>query len=281
MKIEKWLLLVILCVGMSACNFPLRNTPLLISDPGPSQTWIDAPLPDSSLPMQPYKLIFHGSSSVGITEFELRINGIVIAEALPVSSSFGGLPDDTLFQGEYLWTPTAPGTYLIAVRAKGNGQFSSPDQVRVTVSGDEVELATPVPLVPSPTSTTSDEDVECTFTALVNLNCRLGPGLGYVVVDYFVPDQSAPVVGRTADSMYWFVIGPSSGKVCSVSTDEQFGEADGECSVLPMFTPIPLPTPTVTPTEALMGCTVVQPAGEIKCVVPCPEGAEPGEPCTP
>jgi hypothetical protein len=278
MKKEKWLMPVLLCVGLSACNFPLRRTTSLISEPGPSQTWIDAPLQNSTLPLQPYKLVFHGASSVGITEFELRINGLVIAEELPISSSFGG-QEGTLYLGEYQWTPPAPGTYLISVRAKGNGQYSSADQVQVRVIGEEVDLVTPIPSVPIQTPTMTDDDLECKFTALANLNCRLGPGLGYDVVDYFAPEQSAPIVGRTGDSLYWYVIGLNSGKVCTVPTNQKYGEAEGDCSILPTFTPIPLPTPTAT--EALMGCTVVQPAGEIKCVVPCPEGAEPGEPCTP
>jgi hypothetical protein len=237
-------------------------------DPSPSQTWIDAPLPNSVLPLLPYELVFHGASFVGVTEFELRINGVVITEVPPVSSSSGGSQMGTLFLGKYLWTPLAPGTYLIAVRAKGNGQFSSPDHVQVTVSGDEIEPPT------------EEAAKECTFTALVSLNCRIGPGMDYEAIDAFAPDQSAPIIGQTSDGFYWYVNAPNSSRVCTVPTAPQYGKTEGDCSELPRFTPMPLPTPTAT--EEPKGCTFRRPSDEvIVCVVPCPTGAEPGEACTP
>ena len=114
---------------------------------GPSQTWIDAPLHNSNLPLLPYKLVFHGASFVGVTEFEIQINGALIGTVPPVSSGSGGPQYGTLFLGEYEWTPPAPGTYLVQVRAKGNGQFSSPDQVQVTVNGGKI---TSLPFEPIP-----------------------------------------------------------------------------------------------------------------------------------
>jgi hypothetical protein len=265
MKKGKWIIFIVLCIGTSACTLPSMAMTFSTPVAGPSQTWIDAPLPNSNLPLLPYKLVFHGASFVGVTEFELRINGVVIAEVPPVSSSSGGSQMGTLFLGEYLWSPSAPGTYLIAVRAKGNGQFSSPDQVQVTIS--EVEIV-------------SEETMKCIFTALVSLNCRIGPGMDYEAIDAFSPDQTAPVLGRTSDGFYLYVNAPNSGRMCTVPTAQKYGKTEGDCSALPMFTPMPLPTPTAT--EEPMGCTFRRPSDEvIVCVVPCPAGAEPGEPCTP
>ncbi len=82
---------------MAACNGPVRATPA----PGPSQTWIDAPLNGSILPLSPYKVVFHGASFVGVTEFEVKINGAVIATVPPISQGSGGAVYGTIFLGEY------------------------------------------------------------------------------------------------------------------------------------------------------------------------------------
>jgi hypothetical protein len=234
-------------------------------DPSPYQTWIDAPLPNSNLPLLPYKLVFHSASIVGVTEFELRINGVVIAEVPPISTSSGGSQMGTLYLGEYLWNPSAPGTYLVEVRAKGNGRFSSPDQVQVTIDGPEEVIAA---------------DNECLFISLANLFCRRGPGTLYQEIDNFIPEQTAPIVGQSTDGYFWYVFGPNFGELCTVPSDQKFSKTDGNCDELPRFTPVPLPTST--PTEEPMGCTVLRLSDEvIICVVPCPDDADPGESCTP
>lgn len=107
---------------------------------------------------------------------------------------------------------------------------------------------------PSPT-----EEEECTYTALVNLFCRSGPGPGYPELDTFIPGLSAPVVGQSTDGFYWYVIGPYNGHVCTVPEGPQYGDVSGACGQLPAFTPIPVPpteTPTSTPTcdPGIAGC---------------------------
>lgn len=243
MKAKVWMIIVgLFSIVAAACNQPERATVFPSPAPGPSQTWIDDPLPNSNLPLLPYKIVFHGASFVGVTEFELQINGVVIATVPPVSSGSGGPQYGTMFLGEYTWNPPAPGTYLIRVRAKGNGQFSPPDQVQVTVGGGK---DTPLPLEPVPTPTnTLVAARQCTFTASISLFCYLGPGTHYQKVDTFDPGQSAPIVGQSPDSSFWYVLGPRSGLECAVPTTPRMGEADGDCDELPRFTPMPLPTPT-------------------------------------
>ena len=130
-----WIIFALFCIMCVACNKPLNASILPTPSPplGPSQAWVDAPLHNSNLPLLPYNLVFHGASFVGITEFEVQINGVVLATIPPTSSGSGGAEFGTLFLGEHLWTPPAPGTYLIAVRAMGNGQYSPLAQVQVTV----------------------------------------------------------------------------------------------------------------------------------------------------
>ena len=243
MKSKIWIIILLISVLISACDKPVRATPA----PGPSQTWIDAPLPNSTIPQLPYKVVFHGASFVGVTEFEVQLDGIVIATVPPISQGSGGSVYGTLFLGEYEWTPTAPGTYLIKVRARGNGQFSPPDQVEVTVLGGDFEYLALPPLE------------ECTYTALINQFCRRGPGSGYMAIDNFVPGQTAPIIGQSTDGFFWYVYGPNYGELCTVPTNEKYGETDGNCDQLARFTPIPLPSPT--PTLGPTPC----PAG-----IPCP-----------
>jgi hypothetical protein len=222
--------------------------------------------------LEPYKLVFHGASEVQITEFVINVNGSLFTSVPPTSADENG----TLFYGESLWSPPAPGTYLIEVRAIGNEQSSSPVHVQVTVLGDEEDddLVTPTP-------TDEIEEVEgCIYTALVNLNCRLGPGSEYISIGFFLPDQSAPVVGKTADDFYWYVVAPDTGNVCTVPNNLEYGYVEGDCGVMPEFTPVPTITPTPTPTP-VPGCTVRQAGGGEICVSPCPTNAAPGEACTP
>ena len=256
MKTKLFILLGVISLLLGGCDSPQR-TALPTDSPGPSQTWIDAPQPNSTLPLLPYNLIFHGASFVGVTEFEVKINGNLVASVPPLSSGSGGPNYGTLFLGEYLWSPSSPGIYLISVRAKGNGQFSAPDQIQITIKGGK-ETDISLEPIPSPTETLV-EFSQCTYIAIINHFCRLGPGTGYEGVDNFVPDQSAPVIGQSSDGYFWYVIGPNYGEVCTVPKAERFGKTEGDCDQLVRFTPMPLPTPTNTPVPT--AC----PAG-----VPCP-----------
>lgn len=299
---RKCAILIFLLLGMlgSACKKPLKVGVVqdIASPSKPVQTWIDAPLANSVLPFEPYTLVFHGSSPGGLTEFEVRINGITLATVPATPSSSRDAQPATLFLGEYLWSPLAPGSYLIEILSGNAGEFSASAQVRVTITGDEGEepdQASPTPTAsttatatatPTPTPTATTAEVEaCTLTALVNLFCR--PGTGYEPVDSFTPGQTAPVIGQS--QWLWKVIGANNGVECTVPKDETLVEVKGDCENAPAFEPLPLPTatptatprPTATPTDKPSGCTVRQPGGAIDCVAPCPAGASPGNPCTP
>jgi len=252
MKRKIWIILVWICIFLAACDGPIRATPA----PGPDQTWIDAPLDGSTLPLAPYTVVFHGASFIGVTEFEVQINGSVIAAVPPISQGSGGAVYGTLFLGEYNWVPQSPGTYLITVRAKGNGVYAPPDQVQVTIKGGK-DIDLPVEATQQPMALVED----CIYTSTNNLFCREGPGAFYDPIDNFTPGQSAPIVGQSTDGIFWYVIGPNYGVVCTVPKAPEFGQATGNCDNQPRFTPIPPPSPTPTKKPKATPC----PAG-----VPCP-----------
>ena len=265
MRTRIWIIIGLISIICTSCVKPKKDVFRPTSPPGPSQTWIDAPLPNSNLTLNPYKLVFHGASFVGIDEFEIEINGTLEASVPPIATGSGGGVDGTKFLGEYIWNPPTAGNYLIQVRAKGNGSFSPPDQVQVKVISGDFWPNDPPPL--------ATKDNNCTYTALINHFCRQGPGTGFAKTDNFTPEQTASVIGQSTDGFFWYVIGPNYGEVCTVPVDDGFGEVSGDCDILPVFTPIPEESP--------LGCTVRQAGGEIICVSPCPDGAAPGEPCTP
>lgn len=265
MKTKIWIIFGLISIILTSCEKPKTTFFRPTSPPGPSQTWIDAPLPNANLPLLPYKLVFHGASFVGITEFEIKVNGNAEATVPPSGTGSGGSQYGTLFLGEYTWNPPAPGTYLIELRTKVNGIYSPPAQVQVSVASDGFEPADPTPSV--------KEAQECVYTALINHFCRRGPGLEFEGIDNFVPEQDAPVIGQSTDGLFWYVLGPNYGDVCTVPVDNGFGEVSGACETLARFTPMPTPPPA--------GCTIRQAGGEIICVSPCPSGAAPGDPCTP
>ena len=134
MTVKRWIFIAILIFGLTACEASPDIPDVRIGTP--SQTWIDAPLSNSTIPQLPYTLMFHGASPSGIAEFEILINGVSTTKVFPSSADM----NETLFFGESVWTPDAPGIYLIEVKAIGNDEESSFDRVSVTVKDvEEVE----------------------------------------------------------------------------------------------------------------------------------------------
>ncbi|KAA3645264.1 MAG: hypothetical protein DWQ07_12370 [Chloroflexi bacterium] len=239
--------LITLLLGLliSACN-GATATPT----PGPQvQAWIDAPLPNSTVPLATYQLVFHGTSFNGVDEFEVSVNGQVDGAVPPLATGSGGSQQGTLFYGEYPWMPPAPGTYLISVRAKdGQEQFGPPAEVQVQVGDVLAEVGDEPPLVQPGPTTTPELAASCTYTAVVNLFCRTGPGQVYPELDSFVPDDMADVIGISPDGSHVQVLGPNFGEACFVPIEERFGLLDGTCDDLEVVSIPPTPTPTLTPT---------------------------------
>lgn len=224
--------------------------------PGPL-AWIDAPLSGETLSLEPYEVVSHANSSQGVTSFELSVNGQFYSSDEVPADQYG----QPLTHIRQNWEPPAPGTYLLSVRALDTeGSFGPAAEVEVSVGDVEVEepeetlLSTPAE---ESTPTPTIEHVACTYTSVVNLFCRIGPGSQYPEIDTFTPGQSAPIEGLSSDGFYWYVVGPHNGRLCTVPDGERFGEVSGDCSGIPAFTPIPppaTPTPTPTCTPGVVGC---------------------------
>jgi uncharacterized protein YraI len=68
------------------------------------------------------------------------------------------------------------------------------------------------------------------------VNCRFGPGLSYAVIGALVLGRQAQVIGRNADSTWWYVRNPSDPSTsCWLSAD--FVETEGEVQSLPVVSP--------------------------------------------
>ena len=116
-----------------------------------ADSWIDAPLDGSQLPLAPVDIVAHASDLVNIVSIELSVNGNVIAN-VPNSDS-GRL----LASVQQTWTPPAPGNYTIRARAMNSSSvWGDYAQAQVTVglvtSSPTLVLPQP-PLTPLPAST--------------------------------------------------------------------------------------------------------------------------------
>ncbi len=108
---------------------------------------------------------------------------------------------------------------------------------------DTPEPAILPPLPPTPTPTVEDplSTGPPIAIALVNSNCRGGPGSIYAVLDYLLEDEQTPIVGRDAAWNWWVVERMSSPGTCWVAnnlTDEL-----GDTSQVPVVAAPPTPTP--------------------------------------
>lgn len=75
------------------------------------------------------------------------------------------------------------------------------------------------PPSPAPPTTTSTPAVPVAFPKDVAVNCRLGPGTGWVVLSGLNQGASSQIVGRSGDSGWWQIIDPfNSARRCWVAT---------------------------------------------------------------
>ena len=70
-----------------------------------------------------------------------------------------------------------------------------------------------------PPTMTSTPTVPVAFPREVNVNCRLGPGTGWVVTSGLNVGTSAQVVGKSGDGGWWYIVDPaSSSRNCWVAS---------------------------------------------------------------
>jgi hypothetical protein len=211
---------------VAGCSLPQAN------DSGAPQTWIDAPLNASLLPLAPYAIIAHAGFPEGISQFELSIT----AQGPEVVPTPADQASQSLVTIQYLWTPPAPGAYLIQVRAAGpDGNYGQTVEVQVQVGDESSEDVTPTP---------TPAAQACIWTAAVNIFVLQGPGTSfYPDIGEALAGETLPVVGQSQDGNFWAVQLPS-GLTGYVPKAERFGQAGGDCDVRTLFDP---PRPTATP----------------------------------
>ena len=70
-----------------------------------------------------------------------------------------------------------------------------------------------------PATTTSTPTVPVAFPREVAVNCRLGPGVGWIVTSGLGAGASAQIVGKSADGGWWYIVDPvNAGRNCWVAT---------------------------------------------------------------
>lgn len=205
------------------------------------------------------------TSADGVTQIDLLINGVVARTDKPSP----GIKDGSLMQPWQAVQP--PGSYTIQTQlTTTSGARASSQIVTIQVGAAEV---TPVPQqatlpvstqpLPSftliPTITFTPTASSPVATAFQDANCRFGPGQVYNITGALLNGESAPIVGRNAETTWW-VIELRSGANCWVwdGTVTVSGDTSGVPVVAapptPTFTPVPVAAP------ALVG-----PSGELTC----------------
>lgn len=134
----RWNLILVISASLFvvSCQPGARQQESQVAGP---QAWVDAPLDGSTIPLAPYQIVAHASQPEGVQLFELTITSSG-PETIPVPADQSG---QTLVYINHTWTPPAPGTYLIQVRAAGpDGAYGPMAEAQVQVGGD-VDTPTP------------------------------------------------------------------------------------------------------------------------------------------
>lgn len=110
-----WIVLSILSQCVAACTIPQHAATPPVEIEGGNQTWFDAPLNGTQMPLGPYEIVLHAYAESGVGQIEVEANGSRLA-TLPNTNGSGNL---TTFK--YLWRPVSPGNYTLRARAQSQG----------------------------------------------------------------------------------------------------------------------------------------------------------------
>ena len=103
-------------------------------------------------------------------------------------------------------------------------------------------------------------------TAFQDANCRYGPGQVYEVIGYLLNGQSAPIVGRNAETTWWVIQRLDGYGTCWIW--DGVVTLSGDTSNVPVVEqpPTPTPTPTQTPSPVPLGApSPYSPSGVQSC----------------
>ncbi len=226
---------------------------------------ITAPITNSEVQVnRPITVQATGSSAIGVTRMVLFASGVEVDEA--VSPAANGQQTLT---ASFQWTPTAPGTFTLEVRAFDNqGGVSLPTTVSVSAIGDEVVEDPTITPTPEPIETVAGDPSLRTKT---DLNVRAGPGIEYALLGLLPTSTEAQIIGRDPNRQWWQIrFDPAPDGRGWVAADTTFSDAENIDNV-PVVEPPP--TPTGTPTATATNTPL--PPTETPTETPLPDTATP------
>jgi uncharacterized protein YraI len=205
---------------------------------------ITAPAPNSQVQINvPVTVQATASDPAGVKRMELWVSNIKTADAVsPVDQGQATLT------ASFQWTPPAPGTYTLEVKAfNSQGQVSAPTTVTVNAVGESA-AATPTPTstpaTPSPTVPTTPS-----LTTKTDLNVRSGPGTQYDLLGLLPAGVTVEIIGRDEARQWWQIrFSPAEDGIGWVAADPAFSTTANVDNV-PVAQAPPTPTGTPTPTN--------------------------------
>ncbi|MBN2257705.1 MAG: hypothetical protein JW704_07765 [Anaerolineaceae bacterium] len=119
--------LLILSVAMLSCTLTPQTSTVAIPE-SPALAAIDLPKDGDVIQQAPYEIVYHGSDLTEVTQLELAVNSV------PVTILPNPAPGTGFVLMRYVWTPPAPGNYLLQTRAQNQkGEWGPYSYVTVIV----------------------------------------------------------------------------------------------------------------------------------------------------
>jgi hypothetical protein len=205
---------------------------------------ITAPTTNSQVPINvPVTVQATASDPAGVKRMELWVSNIKTADA--VSPVEQGQPTLT---ASFQWTPPAPGTYTLEVKAfNSEGRVSAPTTVTVNAVGESA-AQTPTP-TSTPETPTPTVPATPSLTTKTDLNVRSGPGTQYDLLGLLPTGVTVEIIGRDETRQWWQVrFSPAADGIGWVAADPAFSTTANVDNV-PVAQAPPTPTGTPTPTD--------------------------------
>lgn len=152
-------IICVLAISVLSCAIP-NQAPTVFIAPAQAQAAIDMPKDGEVIPFAPYEIVYHGSDLTEVSQLELGIN------SLPVTIQSNPAPGTGFVLMRFIWTPPAPGSYILQTRAQNQkGEWGPYSYITITVETPTAQPTTEIIGVPtrSVTKTSSSYALTPTF----------------------------------------------------------------------------------------------------------------------
>lgn len=127
-----------------------------------------------------------------------------------------------------------------------------------------VPTETPLPTITPPPTLTSTPTIPIAFPKDVSVNCRFGPGTGWIVISGLTVGQTAQITGKSSDFNWWYIIDPLNGsRSCWVAASVT--NTAGNLSVIPV---VETPKASVTKVTVQIDPTTISVGGCVGPITP-------------